>query len=406
MTKQPPNLITAIDLGSAKTFVLVAEAGETGLRYLAHGSVESKGSRKGAIADLEKAAASIQKAVERAEGSCGFAIDSAFVGIGGSHVRGLNSRGGIPLGSRPREVAREDIRAAVEKARSLSLPPDWHVLHLLPQEFIVDDQNSIRDPAGMLGAKLEVQVHVITGIANVTQNAVTALNRAGIEVQDTIFEPLAAADCVLKSDERELGVALVDIGAGSSELVVYHEGVVIHSGVVPIGGDHFTNDVAVGLRTPLTDAEKIKKIFGSAVVTRVPEGNEIEVPAVGDRPSRLMPQRFVAEILEPRARELFEHVRENLRQGRVLDRCATGSVLIGGGAKLAHIAEIAESVLRRPARIGRPAPMAKMPEDLVEPEFATAIGLISYANRARFLRHKDDVGISARLRSFLARASM
>jgi cell division protein FtsA len=406
MTKQQENLITAIDVGSAKTFVLVAESTEGGIRYLGHGAHESRGSRKGAIVDLEKAVACIHRAVEKAEAASGATVEAAVVGVGGTHLRGLNSRGGISLAARPREVTREDIRAAVEKARAVTLPADWHVLHLLPQEFILDDQNSIRDPAGMLGIKLEVQVHVVAAIATVTQTVVTALNRAGVEVQDTIFEPLACADCVLKPDERELGVCLVDVGAGTSELAVYHEGVVVHSGVIPIGGDHFTNDVAVGLRTALADAEKIKRSFGSAVVTRVPEGNEIEVPAVGDRPSRLMPQRFVAEILEPRAGELFEHLRDNLRQAHVLDRCAAGTVLTGGGAKLAHLPEIAEQVLHRPSRLGRPLPIAKLPAELAGPEYATAIGLISYANRARFVRRKDEASLSGKLRSFLARASM
>ena len=340
MTNKQQELITAIDVGSAKTFVLVAEVLEGAVRYLGHGTHESRGSRKGAIVDLEKAVVSIQRAVEKAEAAAGVAVESAVVGVGGVHLRGVNSRGGVTLASRAREITRDDIRDAVEKARAVALPPDWQVMHLLPQEFIVDEQNSVRDPAGMLGSKLEVQVHVVTALSTMTQNAVTALNRAGVEVLDTIFEPLACAECVLKADERELGVCLLDIGAGSTELIVYHEGVVRHSGVVPIGGDHFTNDLAVGLRTPLADAEKLKRSFGSGVVTRVPEGHEIEVPAVGDRPSRLMPQRFLAEVLEPRAGELFEHVRDNLRQGGALELCGAGMVLTGGGSRLAHLAEI------------------------------------------------------------------
>ena len=406
MGNKQDNLITAIDLGSAKTFALVAEVTEAGLRYLGHGVTESRGSRKGAIVDLERATSSVQRAVEKAEAVAGVAVEAALAGVGGAHVRGLNSRGGVTLGSRPREIAREDIRDAVEKARAINLPPDWQVMHLLPQEFIVDEQNSVRDPVGMMGTKLEVQVHVVASVATVTQNVITVLNRAGVEVQDTVFEPLACAECVLKGDERELGVCLVDIGAGSSELIVFHEGVVIHSAVIPIGGDHFTNDLAVGLRTPLAEAEKIKRSFGSAIVTRVPEGNEIEVPAVGDRPSRLMPQRFLAEVLEPRAGELFEHVRDNLRQARVFDRCATGLVLTGGGARLACVAEVAEQTLRRPARIGRPIPMAKLPAELAQPEYAAAIGMISYGNRSRYARKKDESGLSGKLRSFFARASM
>ncbi|MGH9492259.1 MAG: cell division protein FtsA, partial [Terriglobales bacterium] len=284
MGKPQPNLLTAIDVGSAKTCVLVAEITENGLRYRGHGVSESRGSRRGLIVDLEKAVASIQRAVDEAEAVAGVNVEHALVGVAGTHIRGVNSRGGISLGGRAREITREDIRHAVEKARAIALPADREVVHLLPQQFILDDQEGIRDPAGMLGAKLEVKVHVVTAASTATQNVVSALNRAGIHVDDTVFEPLASADAILKPDERELGVCLADIGAGSTDLVVLHEGSVVHTAVIPVGGDHFTNDVAVGLRTPLAEAEKIKRGFGSALVARVPEGNEIEVPAVGDRP--------------------------------------------------------------------------------------------------------------------------
>lgn len=406
MGNKQDNQIIAVDVGSAKTFVLAAETSEEGVRYLGHGASDSRGSRKGAIVDLEKAAASVRRAAEHAEASAKLQIESAIVGVGGGHMRSINCRGGVSLGSRAREITRDDVRDAVEKARAVTLPQEWEIMHLLPQQFLVDEENSVRDPSGMMGSKLEVQVHAITSIATVTQNVVTSLNRAGIEVMDTVFEPLACAECVLRPDERELGICLLDIGAGSTELLVYHEGVVVHSGVVGIGGDHFTNDLAVGLRTPLADAEKLKRNFGAAIVTRVPEGNEIEVPAVGDRPSRLMPQRFLAEVLEPRATELFEHVRDYLRQAHALDLCGAGMVLTGGGAKLANMAEMAEQVLRKPARIGRPSPIAKLPAELAEPEYATAIGLILYGTRARYARRRDEAGLSGKLRSFLARASM
>jgi cell division protein FtsA len=222
-------------------------------------------------------------------------------------------------------------------------------------------------------------------------------------VDDVIFEALACADAVLRSDERELGVCVADIGAGSTDMAVIVEGAVIHTGVVPIGGDHFTNDVAVGLRTPLNDAEKIKKFFGCAAVTRIPEPNEIEVPSVGDRPSRLMSQRLLGEILEPRARELFELVRDNLRHGGALDLCRAGFVITGGGARLLHIAEIAESVLRRPTRVGSPIPISKMPAELSEPDSATLIGLILYGQRARFMHGLQEQTLAGKLKSLFAR---
>ncbi|HWR34556.1 MAG TPA: cell division protein FtsA [Clostridia bacterium] len=405
MGNQQENMLTVIDVGSAKTCALAAEVTDTGLRYRGHGVCESRGSRKGVIVDLEKAVLSIQKAMEDAETTAEAPLESAVVGVSGSHVRGVNSQGGITLGSRPREISREDIRLAVEKARNIALPADREVLHLLPQEFILDEQSGIRDPAGMMGKQLEVRVHVVTASASATQNVVTALNRAGMHVNDTVFEALACADAILRSDERDLGVCLIDIGAGSTDIIVFIEGVVAHTAVVPIGGDHFTNDVAVGLRTPLADAEKIKRQFGYAVVTSIPEANEIEVPSVGDRPSRLMQQRLLGEILEPRARELFEMVRDNLRQTGVMDLLGAGTVLTGGGARLHGMLDIAEDVFRRPSRLGSPQAIAKLPSFLAEPEFSVLIGLMFYAHRARTTKSNQDQGIGAKLKSLFARST-
>ncbi|MCI0355265.1 MAG: cell division protein FtsA [Acidobacteria bacterium] len=403
MSKPQPNLLTAVDLGSAKTCALVTELTDLGLRYRGHGIAESRGSRRGAIVDLEKAVASIQRAVDQAELAVGAPIERAVVGVAGSHIRGVSSRGGLSLAMRSREITRDDMRHAVERARAVTLPADREVLHLLPQEFLVDEQNRIRDPAGMMGSKLEVKVHMVTAASAATQNVVSAMNRAGLHVDDTVFEGLASAEASLRPDERELGVCLADIGAGSTDLVVFHDGGVAHTAVVAIGGDHFTNDVAVGLRTPLADAEMIKRNFGRALVARVPEGNEIEVPAVGDRPPRLMPQRSLADILEPRAQELFEMLRDNLRHAGALDLCPTGLVLTGGGARLGQIAEAAEGVLKRPARLAVPTAIAGMPTALAEPEFATVIGLVFYGHRARTARTTHPRGLGARLKAFLGR---
>ncbi len=405
MSKPNANLLTAIDVGSAKTCVLVGEVTESGLRYLGHGVAESRGSRKGLIVDLDKAAASVQKAAAEVESATGMAVERAVVAVAGSHVRGVNAQGGISLGARAREIGKDDVSQAVAKAKAIALPPDREVLHILPQEFILDDQGGIREPAGMTGNKLEVRVHLVTASTSAVQNVVTAVNRAGIHVDDTVFEPLACADSTLRGDERELGVCLADIGAGSTDLIVFHEGVVVHTAVIPVGGDHFTNDVSVGLRTPLADAEKIKRLFGCAVVTRIPEPNEIEVPSVGDRPSRLMSQRLLGEILEPRARELCEMLRDNLRQAGVADLCGAGSVLTGGAARLKGMQEIAEQVLRKPARLAVPAPLARMPASLADPEYATAIGMMLYGFRARIARGTQEQSLAAKLKSFFARKS-
>jgi cell division protein FtsA len=244
---------------------------------------------------------------------------------------------------------------------------------------------------------------MVTAGSSATQNVITAVNRAGVHVDDTVFEPLACADAVLRADERELGVCLVDLGAGSTSLIVFQEGAVIHTAVIPVGGDHFTSDLSVGLCTPLAEAEKIKKLYGNVIVTLIPEGNEVEVPSVGDRPSRLISQRMVGEILEPRARELFEMLRDNLRHSGMLDVCVGGIVLSGGTSRLAGIMDIAESVLRRPLRLSWPAPLAKMPSTLAEPEYATVLGMIFYGHRSRIARGLQDTRWSSRLMGFFAK---
>ncbi len=401
MANQQGNFLTAIDVGSAKTCALMAELTDAGLRYRGHGIAESRGSRKGVIVELDKAVAAIQKAAEAAEDIAGAAVEHAIIGVGGAHVRGINTHGGISLGTRPREIGRDEIKLAVERARAIPLPADREILHLLPQEFILDDQSGVHDPLGMMAARLEVRVHMVTAATSATQNVITAVNKAGVHVDDTVFEPLAAADAVLRSDERDLGVCLADIGAGSTELIIFQQGAVAYTGVVPVGGDHFTSDLSVGLCTALGEAEKIKRVYGNAIVTLIPEGNEVEVPSVGDRPSRLLPQRLVAEILEPRARELFEMMREALRQSGMFDACIAGMVLTGGGSRLPGIFDVAESVLRRPVRLSWPAPLAKMPSTLSEPEFATVLGMVNYGHRARIARGYQEDRWGSRLKALL-----
>ena len=405
MANQYEHLITAIDVGSAKTCTLVAEITESGLRYRGHGVTESRGSRKGIIVDLDKAVAAVQKSVEQAEDAAGVPIEHALLGVSGAHVKGINSHGGIGLGNRPRELTREEIRLAVDKARAIPFPDDREILHLLPQEFILDEQSGVHDPLGMMATRLEVRVHIVTAASSATQNVVTTVNKAGVHVDDTVFEPLACADAVLRADERELGVCLADLGAGSTSLIVFQEGAVAHTAVIPIGGDHFTSDLSVGLCTPVVEAEKIKKNFGHAIPTLIPEGNEVEVPSVGDRPSRLISQRMIGEILEPRARELFEMIRENLRHYGMYELCAAGVVLCGGGSRLPGILDVAESVLRRPVRLSWPMPLAKMPSTLAEPEFATVLGMVFYGHRARIARGIQDDRWSSRLKALFVKGA-
>ena len=402
MGKQNENILSVVDIGTAKTVALVAEITDAGLRYRGHGIAASRGSRKGIIVDLDKAVVGVKKAMEEAELSAEVPLDHAVVGVAGTHIRAVNSQGGITLGADAREVSREDIRQAVDKARSIPLPDDRQIVHLLPQDFILDQQDGLRDPAGMMGRQLEVRVHVITAASSAYQNIITVMNRAGIHVDDTVYEVLACSDAVLRTDERELGICICDIGAGSSDVIVFHEGVAVHTAVIPIGGDHFTNDVAVGLRTPLADAEKIKRQFGCAIVTSIPESTEIEVPSVGDRPSRLVPQRFLGEVLEPRARELIYMLRDNLRQGGVLEALGAGCVLTGGGALLTGLLDNAESLLRVPTRVGSPVPLSRMPPELARPEFSVAIGMLLYTHRTQVRRASEEQGLRAKLKAIFA----
>jgi len=400
------NLITVLDAGSAKSVVLVAEVQDGVLRYRGHGIEKSRGMRKGLIAELGPAADAINRAALTAERLTKMEIETAVVGVGGTHVRGINSRGGISMGSRMREITREEVRAAVDRARSVALPADREILHLLPQEFILDDQPGIHDPIGMVGTKLEVNLHLSTCSGGVAQSVVTCANRAGLEVVDTVYEGIASAEAVLSADERELGVCLADIGASSTELAVFFEGSVAHTAVLPIGGDHFTNDLAVGLHVTQEEAEQLKIEYGNCVVTSVPSLNEIEVGGNlntgGNIAPRLVRQRFLAEILEPRARELFTMLRNNLREGGVLEALGTGCVLTGGGAKLAGLLDVAESLLRTPARVGSPVPLSRMPAELAAPEFSTAIGMLLYTHRTQVRRANEELGLKQKLKAIFA----
>ncbi len=407
MNAKTEYLITVLDAGSQKSVVLVAEVADGVLRYRGHGLEPSQGMRKGLIAELGPAAEAINRAALHAERAAKATIETAVVGIGGTHVRGINSRGGISMGSRMKEITRDEIRAAVDRARSVPLPPDREVMHLLPQEFILDDQAGIHDPIGMVGNRLEVNLHLSTCSGGIAQSVITCANRAGLEVEDTVFEGIASAEAVLSADERELGVCLADVGASTTELAVYFEGSIAHTAVLPIGGDHFTNDLAVGLHISVEEAEELKRLYGNCVVTSVPSLAEIEVGGGlngngGGQPARLVRQRFLAEILEPRARELFTMLRNNLRDGGVLEALGAGCVLTGGGASLVGLLDNAESLLRVPARIGLPVPLSRMPQELVRPEFAAAIGMLLYTHRTQIRRAGEERGLKAKVRSIFA----
>jgi cell division protein FtsA len=399
MSQKNENLIVVLDVGSAWTRALAADLNEGALRYRGHGMVASAGMRKGLISDLAPAAKAVRAAAERAEWVARANIDECVIGVGGPHVRGLNTNGGFDLGNRLREIGRDDVRAAIDRARAVERPPDREILHLLPRQFVLDDQPGIFDPVGMVGARLEVDLHIATCSGSALQSVVTCANRAGLEVTEAVLESIASAEAVLSADERELGVCLLDIGAHSSDLIVFFEGAVVHTASVPVGGAHFTNDLAVGLQMPTAQAEDLKRQFGHCVVTAVPQEAEIEI--ANPQPQRLA-LRDIAEILEPRARELVHFVKESLRQGGVVEALGAGCVLTGGGASLPGMLDVVESQLRVPARTGMPVRLSNMPGELVSPAFAATIGMILYAHRTRTTRAAENSSLRAKLRAVFA----
>ena len=413
MARRSRNLV-ALDIGSRKTCVLIGApeaaapggpdpigAGEANIRLLGSGIAESRGTRRGVIVNLEMTVACIRQAVQQAEAAAGVTVESAMVGIAGTHLKSVNSRGGVSLGSRPRDITREDVRAAVDAARAVSLPEDREVIHVLPQEFLLDAQNGIRDPIGMIGSRLEANVHIVTASATATQNVVTAANRAGVLVADTVLEPLAAADACLSADEKELGVALIDIGGGTSELIVFEHGAVRHTGVIPVGGDHFSNDVAVGLRTPIPEAERIKCRYGCALFDILKEDQAIEITSVGDRPPRTVFQRALCDILGPRAQELMTLIRDELQRRSNERALGAGVVLTGGGARLHGMIEVAERILEKPVRLAIPRRLSNMPPDIEQPEYSAAVGLLLYAGRLERLEQQRHVGFGERLKKLM-----
>jgi cell division protein FtsA len=375
--------LVGLDIGSTKTCALVGELDDDGLKFVALGAAESKGLRKGLIVNLDATVSSIRRAVEEAESAAGVPVESAILGIAGSHVKGVNSRGGITLGQRARDVQKDDVRRAIDAARAISLPEDREIIHVLPQEFLLDAQNHIRDPIGMVGQRLEVNVHIVTSAVSSSQNLVTAANRAGVIVADTVLEPLAAAEACLTQDERELGCCLLDIGGGSTDLVVFAGGVARHAAVVPIGGDHFTNDLAVGLRTPVPEAERIKRDHACAWRELLAEDRPIEIGSVGDRPPRTVFTRMLNDIVEPRAQELLSLVRDELQRAGLDALIPAGLVLTGGGSRLMGLPELADRMFSLPVRVGAPRSLPGLPEEFAQPEYSACVGLLLYGAKAR-----------------------
>jgi cell division protein FtsA len=396
--------LVGLDIGSTKTCALLAEIDGEQVRFLALGAAESKGLRKGLIVNLDSTISSIRRAVEEAESVANVPVEEAYLGVAGSHVRGVNSRGGVPIGPRQRDIEKDDVRRTIDAARNVTLPEDREVLHVLPHEFIVDAQDGIRDPVGMIGHRLEANVHIVTSSIAATQNLITAANKAGLLIKDTVLEPLASAEACLTQDERDLGCCLLDIGGGTTELIVYGGGVVRHTGTVAIGGDHFTNDLAVGLRTPIPEAEKIKRHHGCAIAQNDQQDESIEIASVGDRPPRTVFARNLTEIIEPRAQELITLISDDLRRAGMDREIPAGFVLAGGGARLTGLLEMTEQYFHLPARMGIPKGLQDLPDQVAQPEYATVVGLVLYGAKARRVAPQRGGNLVSKLKAMFAGA--
>ena len=376
--------LVGLDVGTSNVCAVVGEVrDDRSLDIVGLGVAESRGIKRGVVVNLEAAVESIKKAIEEAELMAGVEIDTVHLSLSGPHVKGFNSRGVVAVAGKNREITRDDVRRAIEAAKAVTLPAGREILHVLPQDFVVDEQDGIGAPVGMSGARLEVNVHIVTGAASSTQNIVACVNRAGVTVVDTVIEQLAAAESVLTQDEKDLGVALVDIGGGTASLAIFERGSLWHTGVVVVGGDHFTSDIAVGLRTPMPDAEKLKRKNGCALSSMVDEDETIEVPSVGGRKPRLMARRILSEILQPRAEEIFHLVWDEIRRAGYEKSLHSGIVLTGGGSILEGMPEIAEQIFDLPIRRGCPSDVGGLSDHVNSPTFATPVGLVLYAHRNR-----------------------
>ncbi len=376
--------IVGLDVGTSTVCCVVGEIlADRSLDVVGIGTAESRGIKRGVVVNLEAAVESIKKSIEEAELMAGIEIDSVHLALSGPHVKGFNSRGVIAVAGKNREISKDDVRRAIDAAKAVALPTGREILHVLPQDFVVDEQDGIGAPVGMTGARLEVNVHIVTGAVSSTQNIVACVNRAGVAVADTVIEQLAAAEAVLTQDEKELGVALVDVGGGTADVAIFERGSLWHTGVIAVGGDHFTNDIAVGLRTPIPDAEKVKRKNGCALSSMVDEDETIEVASVGGRKPRLMARRILSEILQPRAEEIFHLVWDEIRRAGYEKSLNSGIVLTGGGAILEGMPEIAEQIFDLPIRRGLPVGVGGLADHVSSPVFATPVGLVLYAHRNR-----------------------
>ncbi len=378
--KTDKNLIVGLDIGTSKVVAIVGEiVGEDEVEIIGIGSNPSRGLKRGVVVNIESTVHSIQRAIEEAELMAGCEIHSVYAGIAGSHIRSLNSHGIVAI--RDNEVTASDVDRVIDAARAVAIPADQKILHILPQEFVVDSQEGVKEPIGMSGVRLESKVHMVTGAVSAAQNIIKCVRRCGLEVDDIILEQLASSQSVLTDDEKELGVCLVDIGGGTTDIAVFTEGAIRHTAVIPIAGDQVTNDIAVALRTPTQHAEDIKIQYACALTQLASPDETIEVPSVGDRPARRLARQTLAEVVEPRYEELFTLVQAELRRSGFEDMIAAGIVLTGGSAKMEGAVDLAEEIFHMPVRLGVPQYVTGLSDVVRNPIHATGVGLLLFGLR-------------------------
>jgi cell division protein FtsA len=379
MSNKRENLIVGLDIGTTKICAIIGNLTDEGLDIVGIGTSPSKGMRKGVVINIESTVSAIRKAIQEAELMAGCEIKSVFAGIAGGHIKGFNSQGVIAI--RNREVNNDDIRRVIDAAKALAIPMDREVIHILPQEFIIDDQDGIKEPLGMSGVRLEAKVHIVTGAVASAQNIIKSCNRAGVDVADIVLEQLASSEAVLSPDEKELGVAIIDIGGGTTDIAIFVDGAIKHTAVLSLGGNHLTNDIAVGLRTPMAEAEKIKQRYGCCLTSMVGKNETIEVPSVGGREPRVLSRQLLAEILEPRVEEIFTLVNREIMKSGLEDMIASGVVITGGTCILPGMPELAEQIFNLPVRRGLPRDIGGLADVVNSPIYATGVGLVKYGSR-------------------------
>jgi cell division protein FtsA len=379
-----PEPIVGLDVGTTKICAVIAQAGPAGaVDVVGIGTAPSRGLRRGIVVNIDSTVEAIRAAVAEAEQMAGVEVSGVYAGVAGGHIRGVNSRGVVAVSGKDREVSETDVERVVEAARAINLPQDREIIHVLPQTFIVDDGDGIREPIGMSGVRLEVEVHIITGAVTSVQNVVRSVNRAGLTVHDVVLEALASAEAVLYDDEKELGILVIDIGGGTTDVALYRNGAVWHTAILPLGGDHITNDIAIGLRTPMADAEDMKKRYGCALTALVPAEETVDVPSVGGRKPRQLSRQVLSEIVQPRVEEIFTLVARELARAGFQDAATAGVVVTGGTSIMEGVAELAEGVFDQPVRRGAPLRVGGLADVIQSPVYSTAAGLVLHGARSR-----------------------